>query len=128
MVTAEDVRCGLESLDLTEARLEELGLKGFMPPLKVTCEDHSGAHAVYVQQWDGSSWQKATDWFAPMTDVVRPMLEQAAVEYVKANPGWPQRAERLRLRPRSEAGTVGDALAARGQQHRGRLRPCRSWS
>ena len=31
-VTAEDVRRGLESLDIAEARLEELGLDGFMPP------------------------------------------------------------------------------------------------
>ena len=93
VVTAEDVRLGLESLDLTEARIEELGLKGFMPALQVTCKDHSGAHAVYVQEWDGTSWQKVTDWIEPMTDVVRPMLEQAAEEYVKANPGWPQRAD-----------------------------------
>ena len=92
-VTAEDVRRGLESLDITEARLEEMGLEGFMPPMKVTCEDHSGRHAVYVQQWDGTTWQQATDWFAPMTDVVRPMLEQAAAEYVKANPAWPERTE-----------------------------------
>jgi branched-chain amino acid transport system substrate-binding protein len=92
-VTAEDVRAGFESLDITEARLEEIGLKGFMPPVKVTCEDHSGSHAVYVQQWDGKAWQKASDWFTPMTDVVRPMLEQAAADYVAANPGWPKRTE-----------------------------------
>jgi branched-chain amino acid transport system substrate-binding protein len=92
-VNAEDVRSGLENLDLTEARLDELGLKGFMPPMKVTCEDHSGSHEVYVQQWDGTSWQKVTDWYPPMTDVVRPMLEQAAAEYVAANPGWPKRSE-----------------------------------
>jgi branched-chain amino acid transport system substrate-binding protein len=92
-VTAEDVRAGFESLDITEARLEELGLKGFMPPMKVTCEDHSGSHAVYVQEWDGESWQKVTDWFPPMTDVVRPMLEKAAADYVAANPGWPKRSE-----------------------------------
>ena len=93
VVTAEDVRAGFESLDIDEARLAELGLTGFMPPVKVTCEDHSGSHAVYVQQWDGTSWQKATDWFEPMTDVVRPMLEQAAADYVTANPGWPKRTE-----------------------------------
>ena len=83
----------IENLDITEARLQELGLEGFMPPIKVTCEDHSGGHPVYVQQWDGATWQKATDWFEPMTDVVRPMLEEAAAEYVKANQPWPERAE-----------------------------------
>ena len=92
-VTAEDVRAGFENLDITEARLEELGLTGFMPPVKVSCQDHSGSHAVYVQQWDGTSWQRITDWFDPMTEVVRPMLEQAAADYVTANPGWPKRAE-----------------------------------
>ena len=41
VVTAEDVRRGLENLDITEARLAELGLTGFMPPIKITCADHS---------------------------------------------------------------------------------------
>ena len=91
-VSAAEVRDGLERLDLTEARLAELGLAGFMPPLKVTCADHSGSHAVYVQEWDGTTWRKVTDWFPPMTEVVRPMLEQAAAEYVAANPDWPKRA------------------------------------
>jgi branched-chain amino acid transport system substrate-binding protein len=93
VVNAQEVRMGLENLDITEARLAELGLTGFMPPLKVTCEDHSGGHDVYIQEWDGKAWQKATDWFAPMTEVVRPMLEKAAAEYVAANPDWPKRTE-----------------------------------
>ena len=96
MVTGEDVRLGLENLDITEERLAQLGLTGFMPALRITCADHSGHHDVFVQQWDGKSWQKASDWFAPMTDVVRPMLEQAAIEYVAANPGWPKRTEPCR--------------------------------
>jgi branched-chain amino acid transport system substrate-binding protein len=93
VVNAEEVRRGLENLDITEARLKELGLEGFMPPIKITCEDHSGHHRVYVQQWDGKTWQQVGDWFEPMSDVVRPMLEAAAVEYVKANQPWPERAE-----------------------------------
>jgi branched-chain amino acid transport system substrate-binding protein len=96
VVNAEEVRMGFENLDITEARLAELGLTGFMPALKVTCEDHSGSHAVYIQEWDGTGWQKATDWFDPMTDVVRPMLEKAAAEYVAANPDWPKRTEPCR--------------------------------
>jgi branched-chain amino acid transport system substrate-binding protein len=31
-----------------------------------------------------------------MTDVVRPMLEKAAAEYVAANPDWPKRTEPCR--------------------------------
>lgn len=93
VVGPSEVRAGFERLDLTEARLKELGLEGFMAPLKITCEDHSGANPVYVQQWDGATWQRASGWFAPMTDIVRPMLEQAAAEYVEANQPWPERTE-----------------------------------
>jgi branched-chain amino acid transport system substrate-binding protein len=96
VVDAADMRRGLEQLDLDEARLERLGLKGFMRALKLSCEDHSGANAVYVQQWDGTTWRPASDWFEPMREVVRPMLERTAAEYVKANQPWPARAEPCR--------------------------------
>ncbi len=26
---------------------------------KVTCDDHNGHHAVYMQQWDGTKWVKS---------------------------------------------------------------------
>jgi len=93
VVDATDVRRGLENLNLDDARLKELGLAGFMAPLKTTCQDHSGHNPVYVQQWDGETWKPVSDWFPPMSDVVRPVLEQAAAEYVKANQPWPARAE-----------------------------------
>ncbi|MEE4235933.1 MAG: ABC transporter substrate-binding protein [Anderseniella sp.] len=88
VINAEDMRIGLENLNITAERIKEIGLEGFMAPLKVTCEDHSGHHQVYVQEWDGKQWQKVSDWFDPMQDVVRPLLEQAADEYVKDKPGW----------------------------------------
>lgn len=93
VVNAEDVRRGLENMNLSEARLKELGLEGFTIPVKVTCEDHAGAHPVYIQEWNGKSWQKASDWIEPMNDVVRPMLETAAKEYVEKNQPWPARTE-----------------------------------
>ena len=54
VVTGEDVRRGLESLNITEARLKELGMEGFAAPVKVSCEDHNGHHKVYVAEWDGT--------------------------------------------------------------------------
>ncbi|MDF1584898.1 ABC transporter substrate-binding protein [Marinimicrococcus flavescens] len=92
-VDAVDVRRGFENLNITEARLKEIGLEGFMKPLEITCEDHSGHNPVYVQQWNGQRWEPASEWFEPMTDVVRPLLEQAARDYVQANQPWPERAE-----------------------------------
>lgn len=92
-INAEDMRAGLEALNITEERIREIGLEGFMRPVKVACDDHNGHHAVYVQEWDGETWKRATDWFEPMIDVVQPLLEKAAEEYVKTNAPWPERTE-----------------------------------
>ncbi len=79
-LTGEQVRWGFENLNLTEKRLEELGMKGLMRPLKVTCENHEGNGLAIVQQWDGKKWNIVSDWIEPMREVVRPKLEAAAVE------------------------------------------------
>ena len=47
--------------------------------MKVTCEDHEGNGPVLIQQWDGKKWALVSDWVAPMRDVVRPKLEEAAI-------------------------------------------------
>ncbi|PYM29065.1 MAG: ABC transporter permease [Candidatus Rokuibacteriota bacterium] len=79
-LTGEQVRWGFENLNLTEARLDQLGMKGFMHPIKVTCEDHEGSGPILVQQWDGKKWTLVSDWIAPMREVVRPKIEAAAIE------------------------------------------------
>jgi branched-chain amino acid transport system substrate-binding protein len=79
-LTGEQVRWGFENLNLTDKRLEEIGMKGFTHALKVSCEDHEGSGPVLVQQWDGKKWNIVSDWIAPMKDVVRPKIEAAAVE------------------------------------------------
>jgi len=82
-LTGEQVRWGYENLNLTEQRLEQLGMKGMMQPLRVTCENHEGNGRAAVQQWDGKRWTLVSDWIEPMRDVVRPKLEAAAVEEAK---------------------------------------------
>ena len=84
-LTGAEVRWGLENLDLTEERLAELGLAGFTPPVKITCEDHEGNGPVIIQQWDGQNWNIVSDWIEPMQDVVRPMIEAAAAQYAEEN-------------------------------------------
>ena len=74
------MRWGFENLTLTDKRLEELGMKGFTHPIKVTCEDHEGNGPVLIQQWDGKKWDIVSDWIVPMRDIVRPKIEAAAVE------------------------------------------------
>ena len=93
-VVGADVRRGFESLNITEARLKELGLAGFAAPITgVNCTDHNGHGSAFMQQWDGSKWVKITDWITPMKDKVRPLLEAAATDYVSKATGWPKRTE-----------------------------------
>ena len=62
-LTGEQVRWGLENLDLSAARLNELGFEGVMKPIKVSCEDHEGARAGRIQTWDGKNWKVTSDWY-----------------------------------------------------------------
>jgi branched-chain amino acid transport system substrate-binding protein len=94
VVTGVDVRRGLESLRITDARWKELGFAGFASPITgVSCSDHNGHQSAYMQQWDGTKWVKVSDWISPMKDRVRPLLEAASKDYVEKNAGWPKRTE-----------------------------------
>lgn len=93
VVNGEDVRRGMESLNITEARLKEMGMEGFAAPVAVSCGDHNGHHKVFVAEWDGTKYVKSTDWIEPLKAEVRPLIEQAAADYAKSNAGWPKRTE-----------------------------------
>jgi branched-chain amino acid transport system substrate-binding protein len=84
-LTGEQVRWGIEHLDLDAKRLEQLGAAGFMQPLKVSCLDHEGGGAVRFQQWDGAHWKVISDWIASDQSIVRPMIEESAAKYAKEN-------------------------------------------
>lgn len=87
-INGEDMRKGLEALDLSEEDLAKIGFPNFTVPIKSSCKDHSGSHPIYIQQWNGKSWDKVSDWITSEDTVVRPMLEAAADQYVAAQPGW----------------------------------------
>jgi len=84
-LSGEEVRWGMENIDLNEARMADLGIPGFTKPIKVTCEDHEGNGPVIFQQWDGEKWSMVSDWITPMRDIVRPMIEEAAAAYAAEN-------------------------------------------
>jgi len=89
-MTGEEVRWGLENLDVTDARLKEIGMEGFTKPVKVSCADHETGGPVIIQQWDGSKWSFVSDWISPIREVVRPLVEEAAAGYAKENNITPQ--------------------------------------
>ena len=82
-LTGEQVRWGIENLNIDDKRLKELGATGFMQSLKVSCLDHEGGGAVKFQQWDGKTWNVITDWIPGDREMVRPMIEESAAKYAK---------------------------------------------
>ena len=86
-VTGADVRKGFERIKLDKARLKELGFEGFTPVIG-SCADHEGQGSIFVHQWNGKEWDRITDFIPPMTDIVQPLLTEAAEAYKADKPGW----------------------------------------
>ena len=93
VITGEDMRRGLETLNITEARFKEMGLAGFAGTVKLSCADHNGHFATFMQEWDGTKWVKVSGDIKPMADKVSPLLTAAAKDYVDKNGNWPKRTE-----------------------------------
>jgi branched-chain amino acid transport system substrate-binding protein len=82
-ITGEEMRWGIENLDISEKRIKELGAEGLLQPLKVSCPDHEGGGRVKFQQWDGEKWAVITDWIEADRALVRPLIEESAAKYAQ---------------------------------------------
>jgi len=81
-LTGEQVRYGLENLNLDAKRIEGLGLGGVMKPLATNCRDHAGARSARIQQWDGTKWVFTSDFYEADNQIIKPMIKAAAQRYV----------------------------------------------
>ena len=81
VMTPEQLRWGFEHLNLTEARIKELGAAGLFPPIKTSCSDHEGSGMVKFQQWDGTGFKQVTPFMAGDRAMVRKMVEETAGKY-----------------------------------------------
>ncbi len=82
-LTGEQVRWGIENLDLNEKRISQLGIAGMLQPLKVSCNDHEGVRHARIHQWDGKQWKFVSDWIEGDNGLLRPMVDEAAARYAK---------------------------------------------
>jgi branched-chain amino acid transport system substrate-binding protein len=81
-MTGEQVRWGLENLNVDEARQKALGALGMFPPVKTSCDDHEGSGAVKVQQWAGTKWVAITpNWVVGDKALTRKLLEESSAKY-----------------------------------------------
>ncbi len=82
-MNAEQVRWGLENLNITEARLRQIGATGLLPDVKTSCSNHEGSGKVKMQQWDGSKWVVLTDWIEGNKQLIHPLFQADAAKYAK---------------------------------------------
>jgi branched-chain amino acid transport system substrate-binding protein len=84
VLTGEQVRWGLENLNVDAARQKALGVTDLFPPVKTSCDDHEGSGATKVQQWDGSKWVALSKtWITGDKALVRKLLEDSSAAYAK---------------------------------------------
>jgi branched-chain amino acid transport system substrate-binding protein len=81
VMTGEQVRWGLENLNLTQAKLDALGFKGVMRPISTSCVDHMGASWARIHTWNGQKWEFTSDWFQADDQVIKPLVKQTAMKY-----------------------------------------------
>ncbi|TSE21057.1 Periplasmic binding protein [Tepidimonas alkaliphilus] len=81
VMTGEQVRWGLENLNLTQAKLDALGFKGVMRPISTSCQDHMGSAWARIHTWDGTKWVFTSDWYQADEQIIRPMVRAAADRY-----------------------------------------------
>ncbi|WP_157015708.1 ABC transporter substrate-binding protein [Mesorhizobium xinjiangense] len=87
--TPEQVRWGLENLNIDEAKLEELGMTGMLVPFKTSCADHTGHGGGWMLEWNGSKFEKVSDLITPDREAIAPLEAEKAKEYAEANAPWP---------------------------------------
>jgi branched-chain amino acid transport system substrate-binding protein len=81
VMTGEQVRWGLENLNLTQAKLDALGFKGVMRPISTSCVDHMGANWARIHTWDGKQWKFSSDWMQADEQVLKPLVRTTADKY-----------------------------------------------
>lgn len=82
-MTGEQMRWAFENLNLTNARLQQLGATGLLPEIKTSCENHEGSGKVKIQQWDGSKWTVVSDWIEGNKSLIHPLFKANAQQYAK---------------------------------------------
>ena len=81
VVTGEQVRWGLENLNLTQPKLDALGFKDVLRPLSTSCQDHMGSAWTRIHSWDGAKFVWASDWYQADEMIIKPMVKSAAARY-----------------------------------------------
>lgn len=93
VVSAEQLRWGLENVKFDDARIKALGAEGMIPPFSTTCADHTGHSGAWMLQWNGTKFEKVSDLLQADRAEIDPLVVKAAKDYADANQPWPTNDE-----------------------------------
>ncbi|GAB3662359.1 ABC transporter substrate-binding protein [Ramlibacter alkalitolerans] len=97
VMTSEQVRWGLENLNLDQKKLDALGFAGVMRPVSTSCQDHMGSTWARIQTWDGKQWKFTSDWYQADEQIIKPMVKTGAEKYLAD--------KKLQRRPATDCGS-----------------------
>lgn len=83
VMSPEQVRWGLENLNLTQEKLNALGFGKILRPVQTSCSNHLGTDWSRIAQWDGSKWNVVSDWYQADQSMVAPLVKEYADKYAK---------------------------------------------
>jgi branched-chain amino acid transport system substrate-binding protein len=83
VMTPEQVRWGLENLNLDQKKLDAMGFGGILKPISTSCTDHMGGTWARVHTWSGSKWEFSSDWYQADEQIIKPMVKQGAEKYAQ---------------------------------------------
>ncbi len=86
-ITSAQMRDGMEALEMTEAKMEAIGLPNFGPEFKVSCENHGGNGFGAVSQWnaEAGSFELITEYYQSDQDVIQPLVEEDSAAFAAEN-------------------------------------------
>lgn len=82
-VTPEQVQWGLENLNLTQERLDQLGFGKLVRPVKTSCSNHLGDDWARIIQWDGKKFDIVSDWYQADKQFIDPLVKELGEKYAK---------------------------------------------
>jgi branched-chain amino acid transport system substrate-binding protein len=97
VMTGEQVRWGLENLNLDQKTLDAMGFAGVMRPIQTSCTDHMGASYTRVHTWDGSKWVPGTEWYQADDKLLRGMVLSASRKHAEEKKITPRTPEQCKL-------------------------------
>ncbi|CTQ33487.1 ABC transporter substrate-binding protein [Jannaschia rubra] len=82
-ITAAQMRDGMEALEMTNARMEELGAPEIGPEFSISCQNHGGSGEGLVQRWNAADgvFEPVTGFIAPDNEVIDALIAEDSAAY-----------------------------------------------